>query len=98
MNDGLSGVSLVAKSPAARERLRALDMDATQAALAALGEPVIDMEAAQPWISVRRDGKNLGMPTDRDHWPILMAWMRNAVELLDSIGQPRGEAGTDRDA
>lgn len=85
MNDGLSGVSLVAKTPAARGHLAGLDWDAVAADLASLGEPVQDLAADPPWISVRRDGRREGMPTEREQWPALMAWMESAVHRLSTI-------------
>lgn len=87
MNDGLSGATLIAKTPAARERLATLDWDATSTQLASLGEPVRDLGADPPWISVRRDGRQEGMPTDREQWPGLMTWMQSAIEQLVVISR-----------
>lgn len=87
MNDGRSGVGLLAKTPAAVDWMRTLDWGAISAQLARHGTPERDQGTEPRWIYVNRDGRVHGMPTDRANWPGLMDWMADAIEGLWSIAE-----------
>ena len=91
MNDGHSGVEAFPKSQEARARFVVVNRGLVDERLRRFGEVNWRFEPDPPVVSLSRDGKREGMPTDKQQWPKLMEWMAGALEELASLFGPTGQ-------